>query len=217
MNDTVTTNNAAVRLSTKNRYTNVIGNVLGTSGKSTIYEVKAGQSYNNDNKFIWVLGICDTCSGGNPDPLVVSTLLRHGNYDYVTNGTVWDPNISNHTLPTSLYLSSKPSWWCQEVPWPPIGPDVAGLVNKIPAQRRFEGLPCTLGNAPTPSPFPTASVGKPGDANGDGKVNDLDYTIWANNYGISNATGVKQGDFNGDHRVDDLDYTIWANNYGGYS
>ncbi len=63
----------------------------------------------------------------------------------------------------------------------------------------------------TPTPIP---VEKPGDANGDGKVDDLDYAIWANNYGITNTTGLMQGDFNNDHRVDDLDYTIWANNYG---
>ncbi len=67
----------------------------------------------------------------------------------------------------------------------------------------------TVTAIPTPTPML-----KPGDANGDGRIDDLDYTIWANNYGIINATGPRQGDFNNDHRVDDLDYTIWANNYG---
>jgi hypothetical protein len=148
MDDTRTNNNAAVRFATKNRYMNVVGNILGTPGKSEVYEVRAGQPYNGSNKYIWVLGICDTCSGGNPDPKVAETILRHGNFDYVTNSTVWDPNISNHTLPPSLYLGQKPSWWCQETPWPPIGPDVAGLVNAIPAQRRFEGLSCQPLNPP---------------------------------------------------------------------
>jgi hypothetical protein len=36
-----------------------------------------------------------------------------------------------------------PEWWCRETPWPPIGPDVLGYSNDIPAKRRFEGLPCT--------------------------------------------------------------------------
>ena len=31
----------------------------------------------------------------------------------------------SQTLPQSLYLSGKPSWW-GAVPWPPIGPDVTG-------------------------------------------------------------------------------------------
>jgi hypothetical protein len=77
------------------------------------------------------------------DPNVAATLLRHGNFDYVTNSVVWDPGISDHDLSDSMYLNRMPDWWCQETPWPAIGPDVAGYANKIPAQRRFEGLPCT--------------------------------------------------------------------------
>jgi hypothetical protein len=69
---------------------------------------------------------------------------------------------------------------------------------------------------PTPtvaaaSPTPTL---RPGDANGDGRVDGLDYVIWLNHYGITNATGPSQGDFNGDGRTDGLDYVIWLNNYG---
>jgi hypothetical protein len=71
------------------------------------------------------------------DPTVAQTLLRHGNFDYVTNSTIWDPKISDHTLPPSLYLSGKPVWF-GEVPFPAIGPDVSGMFNKIPAQICFE-------------------------------------------------------------------------------
>jgi hypothetical protein len=49
------------------------------------------------------------------------------------------------TLPSSLYLAAKPSWW-GSVAWPPIGPDVTGgnitnaggHANKIPAQLCYE-------------------------------------------------------------------------------
>jgi hypothetical protein len=88
---------------------------------------------------IWVLGV----GSGVNDTNVAATLLRHGNFDYVTNSVMWDPAIPNHDLPDSLYLSGKPAWWCQETPWPPIGPDVPGYSNPIPAQRGFEGLPCS--------------------------------------------------------------------------
>ena len=88
---------------------------------------------------IWALGV----GSGVDDPNVAATLLRHGNYDYVTNSVVWDPGIADHDLPASLYRSGAPEWWCQETPWPAIGPDVAGYANDIPAKRRFEGLPCT--------------------------------------------------------------------------
>jgi hypothetical protein len=154
--DAITATNAGVQFSPMNHYMNVIGSVLGTSGKSTDYEADAGGSYSTSKLYIWVLGISN--QGAPDDSEVVSTILRHGNYDYVTNSTIWDPSIPDHTLPASLYLSQKPDWWCNETPWPPIGPDVAGLVNAIPAERRFEGLTCTVGIADTTPPAAPTGV-----------------------------------------------------------
>ena len=138
--DTITTRNNAIEIAAKNTYMNVVGSVLGTPGKSNRYEVLPGQPYDDwSDNVIWALGV----GSGVDDPNVAATLLRHGNYDYVTNSVVWDPQISNHNLPDSLYLSRMPEWWCRETPWPPIGPDVVGYYNDIPAERRYEGLPCT--------------------------------------------------------------------------
>jgi hypothetical protein len=138
--DTITTRNNAIEIAAKNYYMNVVGSVLGTPGKSNRYEVLPGQPYDDySERVIWALGV----GSGVDDPNVAATLLRHGNYDYVTNSVVWDPSIPNHELPDSLYLNGRPEWWCQETLWPPIGPDVAGYANDIPAKRRLEGLPCT--------------------------------------------------------------------------
>jgi hypothetical protein len=138
--DTITTRNNAIEFASKNTYMTVMGSVLGTAGKSNRYEVLPGQSYNDwSERAIWVLGV----GSGVNDPNVAATLLRHGNFDYVTNSVVWDAGIADHDLPDSLYLSQMPAWWCRETPWPPIGPDIPGYANSIPAQRRFEGLPCT--------------------------------------------------------------------------
>ncbi len=143
---------------------NVVGSVLGTPGKSNRYEVLPGQPYDDwDEAAIWVLGV----GSGVNDPNVAATLLRHGNYDYVTNSVKWDPGIAEHTLPDSLYLSRLPEWWCKETPWPAIGPDVAGYANKIPAQRRFEGLPCTPTAELTLSGVPADQYNLP-DLGGDG-------------------------------------------------
>lgn len=62
----------------------------------------------------------------------------------------------------------------------------------------------------TPSPTPGGS--KPGDANGDNKVDGLDYVIWLQNYN-KQASGVNKGDFDGNGFVDGLDYVIWLQNY----
>lgn len=151
-------NNAAIRIAEKNYYMNAIGNVLGTLGKSNTLEYLPGQSYSSKNLYVWVIGYNSNVSGGNPDPKVATTLLRFGNYDYVTNSTNWY-NVADHNLPASLYLSQPPDWWCSEVPWPPIGPDVAGLFNAIPAERQLEGLTCTSMNTPkTPTPVVTSTL-----------------------------------------------------------
>jgi hypothetical protein len=77
------------------------------------------------------------------DRNVNATILRHGNWDYVNKHVVWDDRISDHTIPNSLYLTSKPSWW-GELPWPPIGPDRSPMADQIPAKQRFEnGMPTT--------------------------------------------------------------------------
>jgi hypothetical protein len=129
--DAINQNNSAITIHSWNRFFNVVGNVLGTAGKSTSYSLTSA-NFNTWN--IYWLGY----SGALPvDDITTSSLLRHGNYDYVTNSTIWDPQYSNHTLPASLYLSSAPSWF-GSVSWPPIGPDVSGLSNKIPAQICFE-------------------------------------------------------------------------------
>jgi hypothetical protein len=53
----------------------------------------------------------------------------------------------------------------------------------------------------------------PGDANGDGKVNGVDYVIWLNNYGQTIAGQHRKGDFNESGKVDGTDYVVWLNNY----
>ena len=56
----------------------------------------------------------------------------------------------------------------------------------------------------------------PGDANLDGVVDQVDYTIWYNHYGAAGAVWA-DGDFNSDGMVDQNDYTTWYNHYGNTS
>jgi len=137
-----------------NRLTNIVGNVLGTEGYHFIYENSQTPSGTPGlgDRSIYVLGYPANSENfpinGVPyDPVVVRTLLRWGNFDYGTHRTHWDSAEipagvavpSTETLPTSLFLSSRPSWW-GAMPWPAIGPDVsggedpAGHAHRIPAQ-----------------------------------------------------------------------------------
>lgn len=153
-------NSTAVSIWAFNRYVNIVGNVLGTSGYHTVYETSraAGASSGNPDRSIYVLGfsgIGEAFNAGIPyDSRVMSTMLRWGNYDYATRQTRWNaaeipagnPVPSTQTLPASLFLSSRPGWW-GSMPWPAIGPDVtggldpAGLAHNIPAQVCYNTTP----------------------------------------------------------------------------
>jgi len=143
-------------LTTLNRNYNFVGNVLGQSGIQTQYQAYATSTttYSGAGKnSIYDLGYGGT--GGacalNPgtstlcDPLVISTMMRWGNYDVVNAATRWNtteaaPAANTYvnanfttsyfgslaqTLPASLYYNAKPSWWPASKAWPPIGPDVS--------------------------------------------------------------------------------------------
>jgi hypothetical protein len=67
-----------------------------------------------------------------------SLTYRHGNYDNVNEGIVWDPSNPDHDLPDSLYLDSKPAFF-GGYPWPWVDP-TTGTVHILPAKARYDGL-----------------------------------------------------------------------------
>lgn len=71
-------------------------------------------------------------------------------------------------------------------------------------------------HTPTRQSTPTGTSGLSGDANNDGKVDGIDFTIWLSNYGRTNITN-NPADFNRDGKVDGIDFTIWLSNYGKVS
>jgi len=54
----------------------------------------------------------------------------------------------------------------------------------------------------------------PGDANGDGAVDVLDLTLFANHFGMTGKVNWADGDFNNDFVVDVRDLTVLANHFG---
>ena len=158
-----------------NRFANIIGNVLGTSTHHTNYTSKFGDAVNPSlcNRSIFALGWGRNCEPNSPgscaglagcpldDPVTIASLMRWGNYDTVTRTVRWvasevpsglsryaNPVPAGQSLPASLYLSGKPSWF-GGTPWPAIGPDVTGgnvpnvdgFAHKIPARVCFESTP----------------------------------------------------------------------------
>lgn len=174
-----------------NRYMNFVGNVLGDSTYHKNYESNP-TSGTDANRSIFVFGWSSngySSSTLRDDPKVASTAMRWGNYDVVTGtrfnasevpsslGLYANSVPSSNTLPASLYLTAKPTWF-GSVQWPATGPDVSGgdvadtsgHAHKIPARLcyentsnsngilNFNGNTCygdtsgRVGTVPTPAP-----------------------------------------------------------------
>lgn len=93
-----------------------------------------------------------------------------------------------------------------------ISTDIAGTLD-IQVSNLTTDLAVKIGDYDQVIPSPTIPTLQPGDANGDAKVDGLDYVIWLTNYGDSNPNGPNSGDFNSDDAVDGIDYVIWLTNY----
>lgn len=137
-------NHRAIVFDAWNRYGSGVGNVLGSTAwnSSDRYERDGTDYSSTEEATIWRFGYTSAnADTRNADSQVSNTLWRHGNYDYVTKSTIWNPSNSDRSLPASLYRSSRPTWWDASLPWPPIGPDRNPMVGRIPAEQRFNGIP----------------------------------------------------------------------------
>jgi autotransporter-associated beta strand protein len=83
-----------------------------------------------------------------------------------------------------------------------LGPNVLGVVDGLLTTLAIDGSSLTL----------TAEM-IPGDANGDGDVDDKDASILGANWRSTTATW-ETGDFNNDNKVDDKDAAIMAAHWG---
>jgi hypothetical protein len=150
----VPTPTTAITINGMNRFINVVGNVLGdpllvpAGYQYQTSPVTGGTAY-PESGYIYSIG----WSGFETpdDPITYNSLLRWGNYDYVTSTVRWNTSevpagqfVPPQTLPASFYLASKPAWF-GSLTWPPIGPDVttgtvdqAHHVSKIPAKDCYD-------------------------------------------------------------------------------
>jgi hypothetical protein len=123
------------RIDKRNLFTNVLGNVIGHEGMEG--RVENPEITDFAENLVWRLGYAaPSGKGKTDDPEVAKTLLRHGNFDFISNATQWDSGTQNKTLPESFYLNRKPKFF-GERPWPAIGPDVTPMNGSLPARERF--------------------------------------------------------------------------------
>lgn len=133
-----------LELSFATRYTNMVGNAIGSAETAALRPYNQGNATMTQQSMViypasrsydavaygYSFGYSGATDGtGGFDPLdsaqPYKTAFIHGDYEYTRNSVAWDPNTPDHTLPPSLYRTSKPAWFGSS-PWPLIGPDVTG-------------------------------------------------------------------------------------------
>jgi hypothetical protein len=162
---TSTSNGAGISLESYHRYQNLVGNVIAAPAGYTTLNTDATK-YSRFEGWAFRFGYPNedasntTTTGVAGDPQVVATTMRWGNYtafdgqtrflaSEIPSAEAFFPNAvpGSNTLPSSMYLSSRPSFFTHNgvtLTWPPIGSDVtggvaqAGHVYKIPSQVEYE-------------------------------------------------------------------------------
>jgi hypothetical protein len=140
-----------------------VGNVLGAKGKMAGWSYESTGPDGMGTPAIWLLG-WDDVTPQPYDAITRGTMIRDGNFDWVTGQQRWDGLIQNNTpgspqtLPDSLYLSGKPAFFGSN-PWPWVDP-TTGTIYTLPAQVRF----ATIVGGEIPPAAPTNLTATAGNA-----------------------------------------------------
>jgi hypothetical protein len=97
----------------------------------------ANQGFDLNHAAIWRLGY-SSINAQLADTHVTSTVIRDGNYDYLTDSQQWH-NTSAVTMDDSFYLSGKPPFFTSAQTWPWVDP-TNGTTYELPAKVRYEAL-----------------------------------------------------------------------------
>jgi hypothetical protein len=150
----------AVSIDRNNNYFSLVGNVLGNPNlhtnwaAATIYPGSACTYGSRSRPVVYQVG-CDDDQIFNANTW--NTMIRHGNYDFKTQGVAEWGGGANHALAPSMYYASRPAFF-GNCSWPAFGPDVSGITSTQPAKNRFEGGTVCTGTGPGTPPAPPTNL-----------------------------------------------------------
>jgi hypothetical protein len=135
-------NRRAIGLMYGHYYYSFVGNVLGTGDEDPSpyggFAYEDNWPWKPDPVGLWRIGYTPKDWSAQPDARVVSTVHRHGNFDYASGAVHWTEGF-DQKLPSSLYLTSKPAFF-ENHPWPWVDPVGATKLYTLPARARYEAL-----------------------------------------------------------------------------
>jgi hypothetical protein len=139
----------AVGLASWSWWDSFIGNVLGRPGQMSGWNYTdpamscdgsgnncTGNNANWNGANIWELGYDPERWGQVPEPQTLATVIRDGNYDFLTTSQRWHNTPGGFVVPNSMYLASKPAFFGNN-PWPWVDP-TTGATYTLPAKARYE-------------------------------------------------------------------------------
>ena len=126
-----------------------IGNVMGRPGLMAGWHYDDPSMKTNTAAWgrgggIWMLGYDPERWAMAPDPKTLATVIRGGNFDYLSNEVVWTSSLQAQPLPASLYLNAKPGFF-GNYQWPWVDPTGNTKLHVLPAKARLDaGTPFAL-------------------------------------------------------------------------
>jgi hypothetical protein len=134
----------AVGLAYGSWWDSFVGNVMGRAGQMAGW-AHEDPSMKTDTAIwgsggigtIWMLGYDPERWKMAPDPKTLSTLIRGGNFDYLTNEVAWTSSLPAQPLPASLYLTAKPGFF-GNYQWPWVDPTGSTKLHALPAKARLD-------------------------------------------------------------------------------
>jgi len=134
-------NARAIGLMEGHKWYSFVGNVLGTANQDPSpikgYTYEGAFPWNDTKVAMWRLGYNPENWTAPPDKRVTETVIREGNFDYVTNQVHWQSGPQE--IPPSLYLKEKPAFFGNN-PWPWVDATGAVKLSTLPARARFDAM-----------------------------------------------------------------------------
>ncbi|UFZ04787.1 right-handed parallel beta-helix repeat-containing protein [Bradyrhizobium ontarionense] len=134
----------AVGLAYGSWWDSFVGNVLGRPGRMSGWNyddpsmgMNAAMWGNGGVGNVWMLGYDPERWTMTPDRKTLETVIRGGNFDYLTNKLVWTERLQAQPLPASLYLTAKPGFF-GHYQWPWVDPAGDTKLHMLPAKARLD-------------------------------------------------------------------------------
>jgi hypothetical protein len=189
---------------------NVAGNIAPGAAAIGTLTVGGNLDLSAAGNMVWKLGALTTTGpGANFDTLAVGGELLLGGASILT----LDFNLLGGDAPGggNAFWNSPHTWKIVDTSASTNGSNFAAIANGNFGSGHFiASLGTGADSGDILLNYVTAT---PGDFNGDGNVNGVDFSLWQNSFPTTSGGTLSTGDADGDGDVDGADFIVWQTHY----